>query len=106
MSHVSLMVVSIGLALFLRHVILLFFGGAPRKYSQYAVQRTWSLGPVDMVPKDVAITIICIAVLVAVGLMLKGTRLGTAMRAVADNRDLAESSGIDVQRVILATWVG
>ena len=27
------------------------------------------------------------------------------MRAVADNKDLAESSGIDVERVILATWV-
>jgi branched-chain amino acid transport system permease protein len=31
--------------------------------------------------------------------------MGTAMRAVADNRDLAESSGIDVERVILVTWV-
>jgi branched-chain amino acid transport system permease protein len=27
------------------------------------------------------------------------------MRAVADNRDLAESSGIDVQRVIRSVWV-
>jgi branched-chain amino acid transport system permease protein len=27
------------------------------------------------------------------------------MRAVADNKDLAEASGIDVQRVILGTWV-
>jgi branched-chain amino acid transport system permease protein len=44
-------------------------------------------------------------ILVAVGLLLQRTRLGTAMRAVADNRDLAESSGIDVKRVILAVWV-
>jgi branched-chain amino acid transport system permease protein len=28
------------------------------------------------------------------------------MRAVADNADLAESSGIDVARVIRATWIG
>jgi branched-chain amino acid transport system permease protein len=27
------------------------------------------------------------------------------MRAVADDRDLAESSGIDVDRVILLTWI-
>jgi neutral amino acid transport system permease protein len=32
-------------------------------------------------------------------------RIGKAMRAVSDNRDLAESSGIDVQRVILIIWV-
>jgi neutral amino acid transport system permease protein len=37
--------------------------------------------------------------------MLTRTRLGKAMRAVADERDLAESSGIDVQRVILAVWI-
>ncbi|MPY92475.1 MAG: branched-chain amino acid ABC transporter permease, partial [Acidimicrobiia bacterium] len=27
------------------------------------------------------------------------------IRAVSDNRDLAESSGIDVQRVVLTVWV-
>ena len=37
--------------------------------------------------------------------MLQRTRLGTAMRAVSDSRDLAEASGIDVRRVILATWM-
>jgi branched-chain amino acid transport system permease protein len=34
------------------------------------------------------------------------TRTGKAMRAVADNRDLAESSGIDVQKVIQTVWIG
>ena len=43
--------------------------------------------------------------LVLVGLLLQRTRLGTAMRAVADEHDLAEASGIDVRRVILVIWV-
>ena len=33
------------------------------------------------------------------------TRMGKAMRAVADNRELAESTGIDVERVIMLVWV-
>jgi neutral amino acid transport system permease protein len=37
--------------------------------------------------------------------VLQRTRLGTAMRAVSDSRELAEASGIDVQRIIVATWV-
>jgi neutral amino acid transport system permease protein len=37
--------------------------------------------------------------------MLTQTRLGKGMRAVADNRDLAESSGINVERVILSVWI-
>ena len=39
------------------------------------------------------------------GLLLQRTKLGTAMRAVADNRDLSESSGIDVKKTILAVWI-
>jgi len=49
--------------------------------------------------------VVAALVLVGVGLFLRRARLGTAIRAVSDNRDLAESSGIDVQRVILAVWV-
>jgi branched-chain amino acid transport system permease protein len=41
-----------------------------------------------------------------VALVLERTRLGTAVRAVADERDLSEASGIDVQRVITVVWIG
>ena len=44
-------------------------------------------------------------ILLFVGLFLQRTRQGTAMRAVADNKDLAESSGIDVNRIIAITWI-
>jgi branched-chain amino acid transport system permease protein len=43
--------------------------------------------------------------LVGVGLALQLTRSGKAIRAVADDRDLAESSGVDVERVISLVWV-
>jgi hypothetical protein len=36
--------------------------------------------------------------------MLQYSRIGRAMRAVADNRDLAEASGIDVARVTSYVW--
>ena len=44
-------------------------------------------------------------ILLGVGLALQKTRAGKAMRAVADNRDLAESSGIDVEKVIRLVWI-
>ena len=103
-GNVSLIVVSIGLSLFIRHIYLLFLGGAPRAYEQYAVQAQQSWGPVSLPPKDVVIVAVSLLVLAAVGLMLRHTRIGTAMRSVADNKDLAEASGIDVNRVILYTW--
>ena len=44
-------------------------------------------------------------ILGGVGLYLQRTRMGKAMRAVSDNRELAESSGIDVEKVISWVWV-
>jgi neutral amino acid transport system permease protein len=102
---IAMMVVSIGLSLFVRNIFLFVFLGRTRPYADYAVQRDWEIGPIGITPKDLTSIVICVVVLVFVGLGLQRTRLGTAMRAVADNPDLAASSGIDVQRVVLYVWV-
>lgn len=102
----TVMIVSIGLAFLLRYLISIIFEANPRQYAQYAAQSpTVDIGPLHLRPKDVIIAVVAALVLIAVGLFLRRARLGTAIRAVSDNRDLAESSGIDVQRVILVVWV-
>lgn len=101
---IAMLVVSIGLSLFLRYVFLYQFGGRTRPLADYAVQRAWSLGPIEIAPKDLFSIVLSLLVLVGVALLLQATRMGKAMRAVADNPDLASSSGIDVQRVILTVW--
>lgn len=104
-GNVSLIVVTIGLSLLLRNAFLIVFGGQPRPYSDYSVQRVADLGPIDLQPKRWAVIAIGAAVLVLYGLLLQRTRLGTAVRAVADNKDLASSSGIDVAHVVRTSWV-
>jgi branched-chain amino acid transport system permease protein len=60
---------------------------------------------ISTVPKNIVIIVGTAVVLGVIGLFLQRTKMGTAMRAVADNRDLAESSGINVERVMLVTWI-
>lgn len=50
---------------------------------------------------------IAIAVLLMLGLhvLLRETKLGKAMRASADNLDLAKITGIDTGRVMMTTWI-
>jgi neutral amino acid transport system permease protein len=43
--------------------------------------------------------------LLVVGAILRRTRLGTAIRAVSDERDLSSASGINVPRVTLVVWI-
>jgi branched-chain amino acid transport system permease protein len=104
-GNIALIVVSIGLALFLRHTYLVIFKGNARSFEQYAVQRPWKLGPLSILPKDAMIIVASTAILLIVGLLLERTRAGRAVRAVTDDADLAESSGIDVKQVILLVWV-
>lgn len=104
-GNIALIVISIGLALFLRHIYLVIFKGNPRSFEQYATQQQWSLGPLSILPKDALIIVGSIVVLVALGLLLERTKLGTAVRAVTDDPDLAESSGVDVPRIILIVWI-
>lgn len=104
-GNVALIVISIGLALFLRHIYLVIFKGNPRSFEQFATQQPWSLGPLSILPKDAVIIAVSVVALVALGLLLERTRLGTAVRAVTDDPDLAESSGVDVKRIILTVWI-
>jgi len=102
---ISMLVVSIGLAFVLRHLVLLFFGGSRLAYADYSLQTAMQFGLIRVQPVELWVMGLSIVLLIGVGLMLTTTRLGKSMRAVADNRDLAESSGIDVQRVILSVWI-
>jgi branched-chain amino acid transport system permease protein len=101
---VAALVVSIGLSLALRYLIQIIFGGRSRAYVGYQNQRAVDYGLFSLTNRALASIIISIIVLVLVALMLQRTKIGKAMRAVADNRDLAASSGINVDRVILVVW--
>jgi branched-chain amino acid transport system permease protein len=101
---VAALVVSIGLSLALRYVIQIIFGGRSRPYVGYQNQRAIDYGLFSLTDRALASIIISVIVLVLVALMLQRTKIGKAMRAVADNRDLAASSGINVDRVILFVW--
>ena len=104
---IAMLVISIGLSILLRYIFNFQFGGRTRTYRQYTLQREGlDLGPVTIVPRDLIGMLLSVAVLVGVALFLQRTRIGKGMRAVSDNRDLAESSGIDVDRVINFVWVG
>ena len=104
---IAMLVVSIGLSIVLRYVLLIQLGGGQQPYADYRGQRAepYLGGIMTLTDKDLASIILSVVVLIAVALMLQRTKIGKAMRAVADNRDLAASSGINVDRVILFVWM-
>lgn len=104
-SLLAQMLMTIGLSILMRYVLLYMFLGAPRTYSQYTAQRAVKIWAFELTPKDMIAMSISVVVLVGVGLYLQKTKMGKAMRAVSDNRELAESTGINVERVISNVWI-
>jgi neutral amino acid transport system permease protein len=102
---IAMLVISIGLGIFIRYIFNIQFGGFTRTYAQFSLQRDGlEIGPVNLVPRDLISMIIAVVALVGVALFLQRTKTGKATRAVADDRDLAESSGINVDRVVNFVW--
>lgn len=101
---VSMMIISIGVALLIRFATLFFVGGERRRYDEYVGQKPWDFGWLVITPKEVVTGSIALVVCIAIGLALVFTRLGKATRAVADNPSLAASTGIDVNQVVRLVW--
>lgn len=103
-SDTTLIIISIGLALFLRNGILLLYGGSNQLYD-LPVVRALEFGNLKIAYSRFIVLGLMIAVIIALHLILQNTKIGKAMRAVADNIDLARVSGINVERVVLWTWI-
>jgi neutral amino acid transport system permease protein len=101
---IAQLVISIGLALALRYLVLIYLGGRSESFADYTNQVERNYGFISITDKDLATIAISLVVLVGIALLLQRTRIGKAMRAVSDNRDLAASSGINVERVVLFVW--
>jgi branched-chain amino acid transport system permease protein/neutral amino acid transport system permease protein len=102
---VTFAVASLGVAFATRALMLIIWGPDPRTYVPgiFPAQRY----PFDVVLKTDQIFIMAAALAMAVliYLLLFRTKLGRAMRAVADNPQLALISGINTERVFLWTWI-
>lgn len=102
-SVVSLLLVSIGLALATRGA-LSFFVGHEQYLFNIPIMRPYVIAGLRVQVVDVWLAIAALVCVSATFAMLFLTPVGRRMRAVADNGELARASGIRVQRVMVPLW--
>lgn len=103
-TSTTLIIISIGLALFVRSAILIIWGSSNKSYDLPLVQAL-DVGGVRVAYYRIVVIGLAVVAMVALHFLLQNSKIGKAMRAVADNLDLARVSGINVERVVLWTWV-
>ncbi len=98
-------VASLGVAISIRGLVLLIWGATPRKYST-GIRDTVQVWKLPRVVADQYFILLVVVVLSGlVSWILFRTKLGTSMRAMADNPDLARASGIVAADVTRWTWI-
>ena len=95
---------SLGLAIAIRGLVQIIWGTQVLHYPRESRQVFHLPLDVRIPPDNIFIAVVAILLVVSVYLLLTRTKMGKAMRATADNPDLALVTGINTQRVIWATW--
>lgn len=101
---VILLISSFGVALILRSLIQLIWGPSTLVYES-GIQLPVRIAGLRIKEDHFWIVGGAIVLVLALHLFLKYTTMGKAMRALADNPDLARVTGIDTERVVMWTWI-
>jgi branched-chain amino acid transport system permease protein/neutral amino acid transport system permease protein len=103
-APVILLIASVGVALILRSAIQLIWGPSNQVYAT-GIQFPYKLAGLSIKPDHLIIVGGTIVLVIALHLFLQKTKVGKAMRAMSDNADLAQVTGIRVNSIIIWTWV-
>ncbi|MEM6465118.1 MAG: branched-chain amino acid ABC transporter permease [Pseudomonadota bacterium] len=103
---IVMVMASFGMMLMIRALVPVIWGPNQASFVP-GISRAQSYfdGAIKLHDKQVLILIGTVLIVAAFSYFLKFTRTGKAMRAVSDSPDLARVTGIDVERVISATWI-
>lgn len=94
-----------GAALVMRNLVVLIWGHQSYYYTRELQMAVELLPGVRMLPDQIFILLLALAVVVALHLFLTYSRTGMAMRAMAESPPLAQVCGIEVDAVIRTTWI-
>jgi branched-chain amino acid transport system permease protein len=106
---IPLLIASIGVALALRNLIIFVWDTSRRGVTstsdipRIAIPAGDGTIPLDL--HEVTLILAAAALMFGVHFVLQRTKLGKAMRAMADNKALAQVTGIPTERVVRATWI-
>ncbi len=97
---------AIGASLFIQYSVLLIFGVSPHVYRKPALlEGGFRVGQVFVSYTGLIIFVTSIILMLALYQIIQRTKLGRAMRAVAEDKDTSALMGVNVDQVIVFTFI-
>ncbi len=107
-SRIAPLISAIGVSFFLQASALFLFSAGFRSYDApdlIDISTGVSIGPVDVWLVRVLVIVVAAVLMVLLTLWVNNSRTGKAVRAVSFDREAAEMMGIDVDRVVVVTFL-
>lgn len=95
---------ALGVSIFLQNAMLLLFGARPKTLPSLFPQTQWEPGGVLITGAHLVIVGSSLLLMLALHLFVTRTKLGKAMRATAQDREMATLMGINIDYVIALTF--
>ena len=102
-SAITVLIATLGVALIVQKVLIMIYGAANVSYT-FAQGGLHHVGPFLWTTSDIVVIVSALVVAGLIYLLLQRTRFGKAIRAVSQDRALAQVSGIPARRIIMGTW--
>ena len=104
--RLSAVVSALGASIFLQNALMLVFGARFQVYPEESLPSgSLSAFGAKVPAMRVAVVLVSLSLMAALWLFVNRTRMGTAIRAVALDRDAARLCGIDVDRVVATVFL-
>jgi branched-chain amino acid transport system permease protein len=104
-THWDVLIITLGLSLVLRAAAGIVWTNDELPFPSLFSNRPVSIGPVRVAPVSFGIIGASLILMLALVALFRATRLGRAMRAVAQNQNAARLMGISVEGVYGSAWV-
>ena len=107
--RLAALITAIGMSIFLQNLAMIIWGSRPKPFPHGTVPAYFdntavTFGGVNLSWFHLFIFGLTLAMMIGLNLIIKKTRWGKAMRAVAQNKTMAALTGINVNRVITYTF--
>jgi branched-chain amino acid transport system permease protein len=104
---ITLLIASVGVAFTLRYLIVYVFSQQAfgLTVSAWTYDLAFPSGTLNISAPSLLLVGVTLVTMLGIHLLLTRTKLGKAMRAMGDNRDLARITGIPSERIITFTWL-
>jgi len=99
------LITAIGASFFWQYFFRGLYGSGVKAFPTVDILKgSWSIGRVEILKAQVVVIVASILLLIGLYIFVMRTKTGKAMRAVAEDKDIAALMGIDVDRVIVITF--